>query len=164
MGEGGKFTIKLYQTGGIDVQRESVTSGKFVEFIYDKVGNEKELNLTQTNALLTSLRDPNSDLVKRLSKLDDKKLTALNGFLENTKATKADYEKAIDELKAIIPNKTPYEDIWEFLSEPKEEEKLNKYLIVDRIKAIFATESGIKDVNSMRSVVNARNNAYQKLA
>lgn len=116
MGEGGKFTIKLYQTGGIDVQRESASSGKFVEFVYDKAGNEKELNLTQTNELLASLRDSNSDLVKSLSKLDDKKLTALNGFLENTKATKADYEQAIKELKVIIPNESPYENLWKFLS------------------------------------------------
>ena len=40
----------------------------------------------------------------------------------------------------------------------------SRYLIVDRLKAIFATESRIKDVNSMRAVVNSRNNIYQKLA
>lgn len=106
----------MYQTDGVEVEREDARSGKFVEFVYDKLGNQKELNLTQTHELLVALRDSNSDLVKGLSKLDDKELTALNGFLKNSGATKADYDKAIDELKAIIPNQTPYENLWKFLS------------------------------------------------
>lgn len=40
----------------------------------------------------------------------------------------------------------------------------SRYLIVDRLKAVFATEPRIKDLNSMRQVVNQRNNAYKKLS
>ena len=41
--------------------------------------------------------------------------------------------------------------------------EVNKYLIIDRLKAIFATERKITDLSSLKAIVDKRNNAYQDL-
>ena len=103
-----------------------------------------------------------------LSKLDDQHLTALNSFLQNTKATENDYAQASREFLAILPDQELFKDLRAFLentlvSWDKEnyqgEEtyqkvaadifnkfKAEKYLILDRLKAIFATERKITDL------------------
>ena len=87
----------------------------------------------------------------------------LEWFLKNTGATKTNYDEAskliLDKFKK---DESRFKEVIEFF-EDENNSNQDKYLIIDRIKAILATEERIKDIRSLHAVVNQRNNVYQTL-
>lgn len=184
--DGGKFTLSKLADGTLQLEKTEDTPGEGLEFSFDEGQTQNFEIKHQKSALLQSLSDPKSELVIALSKLDDQHLTALNSFLQNTKATENDYAQASREFLAILPDQELFKDLraflentlvnWDKVSYQGEETyqkvaadifnkfKAEKYIILDRLKAIFATERKITDLRSLQNIVAMRNNAYQQLS
>ena len=164
------YAITWDATNWYEIKREKDTGNNqwFLELVYEKPTSFEDFDLSDTTReVLTLLNDPTSSLVEAISKLDDswnrEHWESVFGFYKNGKDGDTSYEVAATELLKIIPEDDEYEEIRALLSDTSPENKNEKFLVIDRIKAIFATEYNIQDIRSLRSVVRSRGNVYETL-
>ncbi len=172
--EGWTFSFKKNENWTTEVERLKDSENKDwkISFFYNKASESKSFEFDNKGVeILEKLKDKDSDLVKAISSLDNNDLTMLEWFLKNTGAAENNYDEAAKLILKALPDNPILKDLKYFLEYrfddvgTKLTSHLKKvwHLVLDRIKAIFATETNIKDMNSLKSVVNQRNNVYQTL-